>query len=1572
MADVLAGINVPDLTPSGVFPLAPEFGWSVTREPVVVVHRFENKAANRKIEQRFVKGDGMRRFVVQKSVLTKAESDALYLFWSERKGPYQPFQYTHTDAAGGTETVYVRFADAPFEFDWVAAAVVSTGLELVEVPWDAQANNWATPDYTVASTDTRFPGGALATALTSQLHRLVPLLVITPRDTSKIMRLSDRRCTVAGDLFQARLVDWGPLELSKNGEVDQASFTLGNADDVLSKVAEAVNLRDARIEFSLFHQGTGVKLDLWAGYLEEFDETERSAVRLRAVDGIAQMTQPYPPFPMVRSCWKKFGSSQCGWTSGLDTTHFPSASGASCDKSYDGPNGCLAHQNKLRYGGVLIHPQGAQIKDNSTGFLGMNRSKVTATSVINDGIYGAVPAEVFTDDEMPVDSIVAAGRDESDFYNALGIIGRGPLTSFAAAGKHLLDGQPCHGAAKGTTDGFRIAYGADPAGATDFFSLDVVGNQTGGDWRKVYSGNSTYDDNFAAGLAFATIRRSDAKGIQPSSIAEHKMQVFVTGGLGGWTWTAPGARSLTAPLTNPVWVFLNTYLRGRGLFEATAAEQEATFDVAAAVAAAAVCDSQVASLIDGSLETQFKFRGTIGGPTGQKPLKQWLEEIQANYLGYFRWDFGRLAVGVRSNSSVTAAYTEGNILARSLRRSMRREAFNRLIVNFADRDYEYQGNAVVYTDEDSAAANASGSVLEFRQGTLNLVGTSTKSQAMRIAIANAREELGGINETEQRKARRYTMATTILGLDTAPGDVISFTGPEVPDGYAEGRVNRMRVNPDFSVEIEWASTTDGMYDMVNGPKPVDIAPAVVPTDPVDLVPADVRAISGQAFQIAAQTIEDSNGVKWKAVDLTYDPPSPLNLFWGVNCWVELPNGKVLDAGLAQYNGDGSGSAPGRYGTLRILLSPPAAEETWRVYLTSASRAYRKPLKLSTAPDPTPYRNLLVSPVDPIGPPTTPGPAGTEWAAAVTSFAASVTYKTSEAGDQIYGFSGSWVDPADTKYAGMYIVARPTGGGADIQLTGLIPYGQLSFQTDYWPVRYDSEQFDLYAVSANKYSQRNSIQAGVTPKVTVTVQKQTGPAGQEYAPNVTNFVCVVDYSVDEAGDERYRFRGSWTLPADRSKFRGVNVVLNVAGAQEVILAKEYDGATAFTTDWWPVPDVAITVNIFAFSVDANNRQNSWTASTPAAGFTIQRQGNGGTNTEYAPHVTGFSATVVYTVNEAGVQRYGFSGSWTNPVDKSRYRGAFIVARIAGQNDRILAKEFEGATSFRTDDWPVPDNAETWDIYAVSADANDRMNSIGFATPRQTVTVQKQASGSLKLNRADAFSFNAAEFQISGPVFEQKAINADKVTIGTTLKVGGGESPKPGKVGVFNAFDQIIGWIGTDSGYQGGWFKELRVGGSSPASAKLVADSNGNLVISGATFTLNLNGVTTTIDNAFLGGYTGLRVKNNFSQAQGMIGDGWIQTTRASDGTTMVYMGQSGSAGMLYVADDFGSVGVELRGIAISVQGKQVLGIRKTGWTQPSGGVSRASYVTETATTYDVALRLSALIIDLYAHGLIRDI
>ncbi len=107
-------------------------------------------------------------------------------------------------------------------------------------------------------------------------------------------------------------------------------------------------------------------------------------------------------------------------------------------------------------------------------------------SLVSDSIYDQVIPEIYTDSEMPVNCKVAAGRDESEIYEALGIVGEGPLISYTAAHYEdlngnpvamgstgavfvgsTLDGQAQHGWPNQPTYGIRQVLGADPAAAGD-------------------------------------------------------------------------------------------------------------------------------------------------------------------------------------------------------------------------------------------------------------------------------------------------------------------------------------------------------------------------------------------------------------------------------------------------------------------------------------------------------------------------------------------------------------------------------------------------------------------------------------------------------------------------------------------------------------------------------------------------------------------------------------------------------------------------------------------------------------------------------------------------------------------------------------------------------------------------------------------------------------------------------------------------------------------------------------------------------------------------------------------------
>src|ERR1017187_3230327 len=804
MPDTIGNITVPEIAVSGTFPIVPEYPYGRASHPDVAIHQFGS--GNAKIEQRFLLVTGARRFTVRRSWMNDTQRIALRNFWESKYGPYGAFTYNApNDDGNGTTAITCRFENEPLSWAMVADWICSIGVTLVEIPS-------STPAYTLNSTVTRFPSDGLKTALLSQVQQVVTLIKIQALQAGyPAIYLSDRRCTVGGQLYQARLIDFDGISQGMGNESDDASFTFGNADRAMRDLANDVDLYRASLEFSLFHVGTGIKLDLWKGDIVNWTLDSGPEFKVTASDGLYELNLPYPTRKISRTCWKAFDSQACPYTGhgALDLVHFPSADAGKCDKGYDTPNGCLAHGMKRYYGAVVAEPQGVTIKDNSTGVFGFGRSSITSVSLVADSIYDQVIPEIYTDSEMPVNCKVAAGRDESDFYEALGIVGEGPLISYTAAHYEdlngnpvamgstgavfvgsTLDGQAQHGWPNQPTLGIRQILGSDPAGAGDWFSLDQSGDTTGSDWRKVHSGNSTFKDNYAAGTAFLVIRRSDTKGLQLTKPGDHAMVAYVQMGMSGWVWTSPGVRVFGPPLVNPVWIAINMLLRARGLrlgANATTAQlnlAETFFDVQAALDAAAICNQQVTALVGAGSETQFKFRGTL---QEEKPLRDWLQEVLMNCLGYYTFSFGKLKIGVRENSSTVEAFTVGNIVFNSLQLAPLKPSFDHLTANFADQDYKFVNNSVTIYDIDRATLLGGAAGPLFLKSNVNLSGTCTKSQAARIISIRLREELGGTSIAEWKAARQLVFRTTVLALNTEPGMVCSMTHPDMPGSVLSAR-----------------------------------------------------------------------------------------------------------------------------------------------------------------------------------------------------------------------------------------------------------------------------------------------------------------------------------------------------------------------------------------------------------------------------------------------------------------------------------------------------------------------------------------------------------------------------------------------------------------------------------------------------------------------------------------------------------------------------------------------------------------------------------------------------------------
>jgi hypothetical protein len=870
MADFIGRITVPEIAVSATpFPLVTDFQHGRARKRSVVVHPFADLSG--KFEQRFFFGPAAARYVFKRSTLKNSERKALAAFFDAQIGSGGSFLYNVPQEDQSFVPTLVHFEDAPLTLDSLADHISSTGVTMVEIPTAATA-----PDYPLAATDERFPAGAFASALLGQEQDIIPLVRIRVLDPAvPDIFLSDRRVTIGGQLYLPRILNIGDTDSSVlvsqtiEGGSDAVSFTFGNADRVMIQLANDTQLIKARLELSFYSVQSQTKLDLWAGEVTDWSSDQGPEFSLSASDIITALTLQSPAGNISRTCWRIYANQTYGCpivksANTLDTTHFPGASMDFCDLGYETANGCLAHTAAIRsFGGQVVKPQVIQIRDGTTGGLfGFGQKLITPTSQVADSIYDGLLAEIWHHDDgipehgLKVECRVADGREESDFYDALGIVGRGPLGAFTTAAMYdsdddgiketflgaTLDGQPHHGFqqtdSKGNfTDsllGYRFALGDDPANPQDYFSLGRVGT-TATSWREVVDPSGlVFEQNYAAGVAFLEIRRTDQKGVQPSAIASHQMTAMVSRGLTGLLWSGPGGRTELQGLTDPFWVCINTFFRSMGITTTTTDFQEQFFDVNAAVACSAVANQTVASLMGAGSETQFRFKGTLDARVA---LRDRLTEILNNCLGYYTWSFGKLKLGIRTSAAPETSFSAANMLWQSLKFTPTKPTFEKLTVSFADEEFLQTKNTVDYTDQDFALRNNRVQNPLTRQ--MGLIGSSTKSQAARLAVVRTREELGGVGVAEQTNARNVTWKSTILGIGTQAGTVVGIVDPEVPGGTGQGafRIKTWTLHRDYSLSFEGSTVTPSMYDLTVGSVAVDVGLVKKPTQAqIDLGP----------------------------------------------------------------------------------------------------------------------------------------------------------------------------------------------------------------------------------------------------------------------------------------------------------------------------------------------------------------------------------------------------------------------------------------------------------------------------------------------------------------------------------------------------------------------------------------------------------------------------------------------------------------------------------------------------------------------------------------------------------------
>jgi hypothetical protein len=145
MADYLGNIEVPEIVPSGTFPITPDYPFGTALAPEVYVHHFGSR--NAKTEQRFLAGNGAKEFRVSRLGMSDPVRRALRTFWLANQGAYGAFTFNSPNLDGTTTPHTVHFADTSITFEHLLAKVSSVhGVLLREIPDPAAAHNAALLD----------------------------------------------------------------------------------------------------------------------------------------------------------------------------------------------------------------------------------------------------------------------------------------------------------------------------------------------------------------------------------------------------------------------------------------------------------------------------------------------------------------------------------------------------------------------------------------------------------------------------------------------------------------------------------------------------------------------------------------------------------------------------------------------------------------------------------------------------------------------------------------------------------------------------------------------------------------------------------------------------------------------------------------------------------------------------------------------------------------------------------------------------------------------------------------------------------------------------------------------------------------------------------------------------------------------------------------------------------------------------------------------------------------------------------------------------------------------------------
>lgn len=474
----------------------------------------------------------------------------------------------------------------------------------------------------------------------------------------------------------------------------------------------------------------------------------------------------------------------------------------------------------------------------------------------------------------------------------------------------------------------------------------------------------------------------------------------------------------------------------------------------------------------------------------------------------------------------------------------------------------------------------------------------------------------------------------------------------------------------------------------------------------------------------------------------------------------------------------------------------------------------------------------------------------------------------------------------------------------------------------------------------------ATEASPTPSTTVAVATPAATViGEEYCKIVTGFsVQSPPPSVLEGGVMVTHIKCTFT-PPDDPRWSGVRIVERSELVGDVVLGL----FTSSPTDsWFPTPVASRNVTIFAVSYAdqaATSDPDDDSVNTIVGGFTPYQHVTIGTTLGTIDLGQSISASVGAALQVvAGVLGVA-PGGITNSL-----LGTFAVAQANLANAQII--DAARIVDLAVETAKLAAGAVTTPKIALLAVTTAVIDNAAITNAK----IANLAVDGAKIANASIVTAHIQNAQITTALIANLAVTNALIASAaiTSVKIGDAE--------VINAKIATLD------------------------AAKITTGTLTAINIVGGTLTLNLNGYTTTIDNASYGvGFAGILVRQNSSPnvRSALIGQGlYVSSNTSVDFVELTTAGGSGANGNLYLREWDGSsytwitrlnsrsIQVTTVGAAgiVFANGNQLIGTRTTGWGTPTGTLTRTSFDPSTATLVQLGERVAALITDIIqGHG-----